>query len=73
MANVNMGALLLTGFVIVGGAMIGGISRLLSGGSFIEIAGNLPWLRSGTKKQKCEIILDYLKFCIPVEYFRAFM
>ena len=54
MANVNMGALLLTGFVVVGGAMIGGISRLLSGGSFIEIAGNLPWFRSGTKKQKCK-------------------
>lgn len=43
---------LLTGFVIVGGAMIGGISRLINGGSFIEIAGGLPWFRSGNKKQK---------------------
>ena len=56
MANVNIGAVLLTGFEIIGGAMIGGISRMLSGGSFIEIAGNLPWFRSGTKKQKCENI-----------------
>lgn len=52
MANVNVGALLLTGFVVVGGAMIGGISRLVNGGSFIEIAGNLPWFQSASKKQK---------------------
>jgi hypothetical protein len=54
MANINMGAILLTGFVVVGGAMIGGISRLLSGGNFVEIAGALPWFRSGQKKQKSE-------------------
>lgn len=52
MANVNLGAVLLTGFVVVGGAMIGGISRLLNGGSFIEIAGSLPWAKGGNKKQK---------------------
>jgi len=54
MANVNTGALLLTGFVVVGGAMIGGISRLLSGGNFIEIAQSVPWLRNGPKKHKSE-------------------
>lgn len=53
MANVNVGALLLTGFVIVGGAMIGGISRLVNGGSFLEVIGNgLPFLRN--KKQRRE-------------------
>lgn len=52
MANVNFGALLLTGFVIVGGAMIGGISRLINGGNFIEVVGGLPWFKSGHKKQK---------------------
>lgn len=55
MANVNVGALLLTGFVIVGGAMIGGISRLVNGGSFLEVAGNLPWFRN--KKQRREFRL----------------
>jgi hypothetical protein len=59
MANVNVGAVLLTGFVIVGGAMIGGISRLLSGGNFIEVAGNLPWFRTGPKKQKREKSLNF--------------
>lgn len=52
MANVNLGAILLTGFVVVGGAMIGGISRLLNGGNFIEIAGSLPWFRTRNMKQK---------------------
>lgn len=56
MANINVGAILLTGFVVVGGAMIGGISRLFNGGSFIEVAaGGLPWFRSGNKKQKSEL------------------
>ena len=55
MANVNVGALVLTGIVVVGGAMIGGIGRLLSGGSFLELYGNaFPWLKSGQKKQKRE-------------------
>lgn len=54
MANVNVGAILLTGFVVIGGAMIGGISRMLNGGSFVEIAGGpgFPWFRTGNKKQK---------------------
>lgn len=52
MANINVGAVLLTGIVVVGGAMIGGIARLLGGGSFIEIIGGLPWFRSRDKKQR---------------------
>lgn len=53
MANINVGALILTGFVIFSGALIGGISRLVNGGNFIEIAaGGFPWLRNGLKKQK---------------------
>jgi hypothetical protein len=55
MANVNVGAVILTGIVIVGGAMIGGISRLMNGGSFLEVYGNaLPWLKTGNKRQKRE-------------------
>jgi hypothetical protein len=58
MANVNVGAVILTGIVIVGGAMIGGISRLMNGGSFLEVYGNaLPWLKTGNKRQKREYIL----------------
>lgn len=45
-----MGAILLTGMVLFGGSLIGGISRLVKGGSFIEITGGLPWFRSGNKK-----------------------
>lgn len=41
---------MLTGFVVLGGAMISGISRLMNGGSFIEVAGGIPWFRN--KKQK---------------------
>lgn len=52
MANINVGAILLTGVVVVGGAMIGGIARLLNGGNFIEIVGGLPWFKSGKKKQR---------------------
>lgn len=52
MANVNVGAILLTGIVVVGGAMIGGIARLLNGGNFIEIVGGLPWFKSGNKKHR---------------------
>jgi hypothetical protein len=55
MANVNMGAVLLTGIVIIGGAMIGGIGRLLNGGSFLEVYGSgLPWFKTAQKKQKRE-------------------
>lgn len=54
MANVNVGAVLLTGMVVLGGSLIGGISRLINGGSFIEITGGLPWFRSGNKKNKRE-------------------
>ncbi|KAG5669734.1 hypothetical protein PVAND_000028 [Polypedilum vanderplanki] len=55
MANVNVGAVLLTGIVIIGGTMIGGIGRLLNGGSFLEIYGGaFPWLKSGNKRQKRE-------------------
>lgn len=50
-ANINVGAILLTGFLVVGGAMIGGISRLFNGGSFIEIIGGMPWFRAHNKKQ----------------------
>lgn len=50
LANINLGALMLTGVVVVGGAMISGISRLVNGGSFIEVAGGIPWFRN--KKQK---------------------
>lgn len=58
MANINVGAILLTGFVVVGGAMIGGISRMLNGGSFVEIAGGLPWFRTGNKKQKRKLTMS---------------
>lgn len=52
MANINAGALVLTGLVVFGGSLIGGIARMWNGGSFLEVAGNLPWFRSGIKKQK---------------------
>lgn len=63
MANINVGAVLLTGIVIVGGAMIGGIGRLINGGNFIEVYGNsIPWLKSDyNKRQKRELIFF---FCI---------
>lgn len=51
MANVNVGAILLTGIIVVGGAMIGGIARLINGGSFLEVYG-LPWFKSRNKRQK---------------------
>jgi hypothetical protein len=40
MAELNYGSFLYTGMVIVLGATIGGISRVINGGSFIEIIGN---------------------------------
>lgn len=52
MANVNVGAVILTGFVIVGGAMIGGIARLLNGGSFIEIYQGWPFFKNTKSKQQ---------------------
>jgi hypothetical protein len=56
MANINVGAVLLTGIVIIGGTLIGGIGRLINGGNFIEINGNnIPWLKTGNKKQKGEL------------------
>jgi hypothetical protein len=61
MANVNVGAVLLTGIVIIGGAMIGGIARMFNGGSFIEVAGNLPWFRSKKQKRK-NFSLLFLEF-----------
>lgn len=53
MANINVGAVILTGVVIFGGTLIGGIGRLINGGSFLEVVG-LPWFKSGSKKQKSE-------------------
>lgn len=52
MANVNVGAVILTGIVVVGGAMIGGIGRLLNGGSFIEIYQGFPFLKTTRNKQQ---------------------
>lgn len=51
MANVNVGAVLMAGIIIVGGATISGISRLINGGSFLEVYG-LPWFKSNTKRQR---------------------
>lgn len=52
MANVNVGAVILTGIVIVGGAMIGGISRIINGGSFIEVTQGWPFLKTTKNKQQ---------------------
>jgi hypothetical protein len=40
MAELNFSSLLYTGMVIVLGATIGGISRVVSGGNFIEVLAN---------------------------------
>lgn len=60
MANINVGAVLLTGIVIFGGAMIGGIGRLINGGSFLEVVGGLPWFKSGSKRQKSKYFVHLL-------------
>lgn len=52
MANINVGAVLLTGIVVVGGAMIGGISRLFNGGSFVEVTQGWPFLKASRNKQQ---------------------
>lgn len=52
MANVNVGAVILTGIVIVGGAMIGGISRVFNGGSFIEVTQGFPFFKTTKNKQQ---------------------
>jgi hypothetical protein len=57
MANINIGAVLLTGIVVVGGAMIGGISRLLNGGSFIEVSQGWPFKATRNKQQKREYLI----------------
>lgn len=51
MANVNAGALLLTAMVLLGGSLIGGISRLVNGGSFMEVLLPSGSSRPGSKKK----------------------
>jgi hypothetical protein len=59
MANINVGAVLLTGIVIFGGAMIGGIGRLFNGGSFVEITQGLPFFKPARSKQQKREFFKY--------------
>lgn len=52
MANINVGAVILTGIVIVGSTMIGSIARLLNGASIVEIHQVLPFFKAAKNKQQ---------------------
>lgn len=52
MASVNYGSIIFTGIVILMGATIGGISRVLNGGNFLEIIKGNPWGGPRNKKQR---------------------
>lgn len=55
MANVNVGAVVLAGFVALGGALIGGLARFFNGGISLNTG---PFFKSGKKKQKRKYITN---------------
>jgi hypothetical protein len=49
LANINVAAVILAGFVALGGAMLGGAARFFRGDSFFD---GKPFFRTGNKKKK---------------------